>query len=243
MNARPESLGPFVFVTFWYNSRMQVVILAAGRGTRMGKLTEKTPKPMLAVDGKTLLEHKFDALPDDVDEIIVVVGYLAHVIKGTYGDSYKGKKVSYVTQENIVGGTADALWQAQPLLRDKFLVMMGDDIYAREDIEALRVYDWALMVQRVPDTAVGGRVVIDIDHTITDIIEGNSGGEGAVSTNLFALDTRLFKYPLVPKASGSGEMGLPQTVLAAAKEAKIPLHVVEATQWTQITNPEDLKRA
>ncbi len=222
---------------------MQAVILAAGRGSRMGALTETLPKPMLEVNGKTLLEHKFDALPESVDEIIIVTGYLGHTISERFGDSYKGRKMTYVEQENIVGGTADALWQAKNVLSDKFLVMMGDDIYAREDIEAVAAHDWALLIQRVPDTAVGGKVISDTQGRIVDIIEGNSGGEGGVSANLFALDIRIFDFPQVPKAAGSDEMGLPQTVLAAAQASGIPFNVVEATNWIQITNPDDLASA
>ncbi len=222
---------------------MQAVILAAGRGTRMGALTEKLPKPMLEVAGKTLLEHKFDALPEEVDEIILVVGYLGDTIRAKFGDSYKGKKVTYVEQANIVGGTMDALAQAKSLLRGKFVVMMGDDIYAKEDISACLAHDWSILVQRVPDTSVGGRVVIDAEHRVVDIIEGNSGGEGAVSANLFALTEQIFDFPMVPKAVGSTELGLPQTILAASKSSNIPFNVVEAIQWVQITSPDDLVRA
>lgn len=222
---------------------MQAVILAAGRGSRMGHLVDDRPKPMLEVNGRTLLEHKFDVLPDDVDEIILVVGYLANVIREKFGDSYKGKKIFYVMQENIVGGTADALWQAKELLHDSFLVMMGDDLYSREDIQALRAHEWALLVQRVADTSVGGKIVADREGHITDILEGNSGGEGAVSTNLFVLDTRLFEFPQIPKSKNSKELGLPQTVLAASKTSDIPFAMVEATRWIQITNPEDLAAA
>lgn len=223
---------------------MQVVILAAGRGTRMGALTEDRPKPMLEVGGKTLLERKFDALPEGIDEILIVVGYLAETIKNAYGDSYAGKKITYVTQENIVGGTADALWQAKPHLAGKFVVMMGDDLYAKEDIAACLAFEWALLVKKVPDTAIGGRIVMDAEHHVTDIIEGNSGsGEGMVNTNLLSLDTRIFEFPQVPKATGSSELGLPQTVLAASRAADIPLTVVEATSWIQITSPEDIRVA
>lgn len=208
----------------------------------MGSLTETLPKPMLEVAGKTLLEHKFDALPDDVHEIILIVGYLKEAISQKFGNSYKGKKLIYREQKNIVGGTMDALVQAREHLTEKFLVMMGDDIYSKEDIAAVLAYDWALLVQRVPDTKVGGRVIIDIDHHVSDIVE-NGEGEGAVSTNMFALDPRIFDYPAVPKKEDSEELGLPQTVVAASQKSGIPLNVVEATRWIQITNPDDLAKA
>lgn len=222
---------------------MQAVILAAGRGTRMGPLTETLPKPILEVAGKTLLEHKFDILPDDVTEIIIIVGYLKEKIIEKLGDSYRGKRLIYIEQKNIVGGTMDALLQAKPILTGPFIVMMGDDIYAREDIEACQVFDWALLVQRVPDTQVGGCIVQDPEGGVIDIVEHAIKGEGLISTNLFRLDTRVFDYPPLPKAAGSTELGLPQTVLAASKASGIPLHVVEATRWVQITAPDDLVKA
>jgi NDP-sugar pyrophosphorylase family protein len=77
---------------------------------------------------------------------------------------------------------------------------------------------------------------------VIDIIE-NGEGDGAVSTNMFALDPRIFDYPAVPKKAGSEELGLPQTVVAASKASGIPLNVVEATRWIQITNPDDLVTA
>ena len=223
---------------------MQAVILAAGRGTRMGNFVKDRPKPMLKVAGKTLLEYKFDALPDDVDEIVLVVGYLAEVIHETYGESYNGKKITYVTQENNVGGTADALWSAKNVLKGRFLVMMGDDIYSREDIDAVRAGEWSLAVQPVENTKDGSSVVLGSDRRIVDIIESgyHEGGEGFRGTNLFSLDTRVFDFPQVPKGEGSTELGLPQTVLAAAKTSGIPFTAVDATHWIQITSPEDIAR-
>jgi len=208
----------------------------------MGKLTENLPKPMLEVAGKTLLEHKFDALPEGVHEIILIVGYLKETIIEKFGESYNGKKLIYIEQENIVGGTMDALLQAKEYLTEKFLVMMGDDIYSEEDINAVLAHDWALLVQRVPDTVIGGRVIISADHTVIDILE-NDPGEGAVSTNMYVLDPRIFTFPSVPKKAGSDELGLPQTVVAASKASGIPLDVVEATRWIQITNPDDIQKA
>lgn len=222
---------------------MQAVILAAGRGSRMGFLTDTVPKPMLQVKGKTLLEHKFDILPQDVSEVILVVGYLKEVIMSHFGDSYKGKKVSYVEQKNIIGGTADALYTAKDLLERRFIVMMGDDIYDARDISEALKYDWSLVVQTMEGRSVGGRVVFDEERHIVEIAEGVSETGGAISTNLFVLDPRLFDHPMVPKAPGSSEMGLPQTVLAASQASHIPVQVLEAHRWIQISDPDDMVRA
>ena len=223
---------------------MQAVILAAGKGTRMKELTQSVPKPMLTVNGKTLIEHKLDALPDAVDEVILIVGYQAEVIQDYFKDTFGGRRIRYVVQEEL-NGTAGALWLARPYLSERFVVMMGDDIYAREDVEAcLASPDWSVLVEDTEAMASGGRMVMDESGHIVDIEEGDHTGKpGLMNTNLLALDPRLFEHPLVPKAQGSDEYGLPQTVLAASKVSGIPLAAVRATFWIQVTAPEDLEKA
>src|SRR3989344_3161993 len=150
---------------------MQAVILAAGKGTRMGDLTNGTPKPLLKVLGKTLLERKLDELPSKIDEIIIVVGYHGEQIIDSLGETYKDKKISYVWQKELKG-TGHALWQAKDLLKGRFLVLMGDDIYCKEDIDACLKEDWAVLVKEVKFLEAGGRVVLNSDGSLKDIIEG-----------------------------------------------------------------------
>src|SRR3989344_5725791 len=201
---------------------MQCVFLAAGRGSRMKELTETMPKPMLPVAGKPLLQHKLEALPQEIDEVIMVVGYFGHVVQQHFGGEFEGKRILYVEQENPVGGTADALKKAEPLLKDRFLVMNGDNLYGTKDMAACAQYAWAVGVQEREHVATG-RVVVDDEMYVTDIAENSAhGGEkGYANTALYSLDMRIFEYALAPKAPGANELGLPQTMLQALPRIKI----------------------
>lgn len=222
---------------------MQAVMFVAGRGTRMGELTADLPKPMLPLLGKPILEYKFEALPDVVDEVVLVVGYLGSTIQKHFGGSYDGKRIYYVEQEQPAG-TADALWQAKDVLTGKFIAMNGDDLYSKEDTERCLGYEWAMLVQERDPLLSGGKVILDGEtHSIVDIQEGTHEGAGFINAGLYVLDTRLFDFPLVPKSPGSEEFGLPQTILAASRSSGIPLSAEKSTFWFQITEPADLQKA
>ncbi|EJO5349274.1 NTP transferase domain-containing protein [Clostridium botulinum] len=68
---------------------MRAIILAAGKGSRMGHLTYSTPKPLVKVNGKPIIERQIECLKEkDIDEIIVIVGYLKekfYYLKDKYG--------------------------------------------------------------------------------------------------------------------------------------------------------------
>ena len=219
---------------------MQAVILAAGRGTRMKNLTSNIPKPLLTVAGKTLLEHKLDALPESVDEVIIIVGYLGGVIQKHIGGIHGNKRILYIEQQ-VLNGTGGALWLAKPLLKGSFLVMYADDIYAKDDIEKASCFPWSIVGLEVDDIGSAAKIVIDGSDRVTNILEVgvHDNSPGFLNTGLYCLDTRLFDYPLVPKEPNSPEYGLPQTIIQTGLE----LHLIKATFWLQITDSEDLKKA
>ncbi len=210
----------------------------------MGSLTESIPKPMIVVSGRPIVEYIVDSLPEDVSEVIFVVGYLGVLIKEHFGDTYKGRKIVYVEQ-NTLDGTAGALWKAQAFVRERFLVLNGDDICQAADILACASSpDWAILVQRVDDVGTAGKVIVDDRGFVTEIQEKevHSGGPGLANTaNLFLLDTRVFSYPLVLRPGSDTEYGLPQTVVQASSD--IPIRTVEAHALIRISEPADIARA
>src|SRR3989344_1319341 len=115
----------------------QAVILAAGEGKRLRPLTEHIPKPMIDVQGKPILYYVMSALPHDVDEIVLVIGYKGESIRNYFGKSFAGKRITYLSDVKP-GGTGYALQEARPFVTsDYFLLLNGDDIYHPEDLKAL----------------------------------------------------------------------------------------------------------
>lgn len=222
---------------------MQAIIFAAGRGTRMGALTETTPKSMLPILGRPILEYKLESLPENIDEVVLVVGYLGGVIHDHFGGEYAGKRLLYVEQDSPAG-TADALWKAKDLLRGKFLVMNGDDIYSKEDTDACIAAandGWSLLVRERDPIGAGGKVIVDEQERVLGIEEGVHNNKGYINMGVYVIDRRIFEYEPVRKGPGETEVGLPQTMTAAAKD--IAIRAVRADFWIQITAPEDLKKA
>ena len=221
---------------------MQVIILAAGRGTRMAPLTDTMPKPMLKVLDKNLIEWKLEALPDTVTGITMVVGYLQETIRDYFGSSWKNIPITYVEQKNL-DGTGGAVLLCKDTIIDKALILMGDDIYTQEDLENLSQYDFALMSYDEGEAALARKgQVIEKEGLLVGLNEGDmqSGTPSTfINTGACVLSKTFFDYPLV-KFSET-EYGLPHTLVSLCKE--IPVHIVHATRWIQITSPECLKKA
>lgn len=218
---------------------MQCVILAAGKGTRLRPLTENCPKPLIHVSGKPLLDHIIESLPSAIDEIIIVVGYLGEMIKAYYGSEYRGKKVSYVTQE-VQDGTARALWLCKDMLKGRFLFMFADDLHGKEDIARVTSYSRGMLAKTSETPERFGVVVRNPDGTLSEIVEKPTHPpSNLVSTGVMVLDTNIFTYE--PQNAVNGEYYLTEVLERYAKE--YPVAVVEEDFWIPIGYPSDITRA
>jgi dTDP-glucose pyrophosphorylase len=107
---------------------MKAVILAAGKGTRMGELTNECPKPMLKAWGKPILEHIIEGLrANGISEIFVVTGFRAEVIETQLGNGGRlGVEIKYGRQL-VQDGTGKAPELARSFVgNDPFLLTYGD---------------------------------------------------------------------------------------------------------------------
>jgi bifunctional UDP-N-acetylglucosamine pyrophosphorylase/glucosamine-1-phosphate N-acetyltransferase len=218
---------------------MQAVILVAGEGTRMRPLTLEKPKPLIEVAGKPILEHIMDALPSEVDEIILVVGYKAEMIMERYGDSYKGIPIRYVHQW-MPAGTAHALSIARPFLNGRFLFMYGDDIHGREALAEIVKHPLGILAARHDDPSKFGVIERREDGTLLQIVEKpKNPTSNLINPGGIVLDDRIFNYP-APRHE-TGEYYLTDPIGAFAKDYS--MMVVEQPLWIPVGYPEDIAKA
>lgn len=218
---------------------MQCVILAAGKGTRLRPLTDNLPKPLVEVQGKPLLTHIIDALPSAVDELIIVTGYLGTMIREHYGTEYKGKKVTYVEQEEQ-NGTAKALWLCKDLIKGRFLFLFADDIHGKDDLARAASYVRSILVATVDQPEKFGIVVRNPDGTLGMMIEKpEHAPSNCASTGAMVLDEHIFEFE--PQTPVKGEYYLTEVIERYAQ--KYPIAVVEQQLWIPIGYPEDIIRA
>lgn len=205
----------------------------------MKKLSKNTNKTMLKVGGKSILEHKLDALPKKVSEVIFIVGYRCEHIMSHFGRYFNGRKITYVYQHNITG-TGGAVHLARSIIRDKFLVLMGDDLYHKKDLEEIVKHDLAVLAYEVENPRLFGIIKTDEKGRLIDVIEKPKRSSSRLAVvGAYVLDKKFFNYELV--SIGGGEFGLPQTIAKMARDYKVK--VIKARAWHPVGTPEQLQKA
>lgn len=218
---------------------MQCVILAAGKGTRLSPLTDDTPKPLVKVCGKPLLDHIVEALPTAITELIIVTGYRGEQIREYCGDEFHGRPVQYVEQTEI-NGPAKALWLTKDLLHGRFLFMFADDIHGKDDLARAVSYSRAILATSSHHPERFGVIVRNPDGTIWQMKEKPEfPSSNLVATGPMVLDMNIFDYS--PESPIKSEYFMPEIIMRYKEE--YPIAVVEEDLWLAIGYPEDVDRA
>ncbi len=119
----------------------EAIILAGGFGTRLQPLTEKTPKPLLPIKGKPIIEHAIENFKrHGILDIILSIGYKADMMKEYFGDGSRlGIRISYCIEGEPLG-TGGAIKKAarENDVHDTFVAINGDN---------LADFDWTAILQ------------------------------------------------------------------------------------------------
>jgi bifunctional UDP-N-acetylglucosamine pyrophosphorylase/glucosamine-1-phosphate N-acetyltransferase len=219
---------------------MQAVILAGGIGKRLRPITEMVPKPLVQVGGRPILDYILDALPSAVREIILVVNYKEEMLRDYVGTSSRGRLVYYVKQSEP-RGTGHAVFCAGKLVRERFLLLMGDDIYSPASLNTLTQRQAAVLAREVENPRPFGVLRLDSKGLVSEIVEKPAQPPSRlVSCGAFVLPAEVTKIRVPPSPRGEIEVTDMVNVLIARG---LRLNPVKTDFWLPANTPDEVKRA
>lgn len=238
----------------------EAVLLAAGRGTRLGAITANYPKPLLEVGGLPIIVRILDGLVRaGLKEVAIVTGHFASLLESEVGTGEQsGVRIRYFRQERLEG-TARALELAREFCGDEQFFFSWGDILVRPEnyrhvISASRFAEHVLAVNAVDDPAAGAAVYVDdapaLDDghpaRITRIVEKppprtsttrwNNAGFGVLGPGIWDAIAGLAPSP-------RGEYELPQAIGALIEAGADVRAVAVRGPWFDVGTRDDLERA
>lgn len=222
---------------------VKAVILAGGLGTRLRPLTNDTPKPMLPIAEKPILEHLINwTKKSGVKSIVLCVSYLRESIEAYFEDGEKfGVKIEYAVSNKPLA-TAGQLKTAEQFIENDFVCMYGDSIFnfslrnmikqhlVKKSFITMSLNEYKTnLPYGVIETSKNGRVK---NWNEKPEIKAN------VNMGCYIMNSRIFK--LIPK---NKPYGMDDVIKKAMKQKEIVNSFITKKGFTDIGNKESYKKA
>lgn len=221
---------------------MKAVVLMAGKGTRMAKYYEG-PKQLLPVQGKPVVEHMLDQLPEEITEFVFIVGgpHEPKIREYFQSGEYNGKKITFVKQQEQLG-LAHAFRCAKDEIQGRWMGMVGDDIFGPNGLKELVTNDLGVLAYRVPNPENFGVLVTDENNYLVRAVEKpQEFVSDLVWTGAMVMDESFFTIEVQPSARGEYETPDVWTKLIQEQGKKIK--VVESEFWLPVNDKPQLEEA
>jgi len=155
------------------NSPKTGVILAAGRGKRLEELSASKPKPLVEVNGKSILSNLVESMIESgIQRIVLVVGYKSEQIIEHLQKYITAAEIIYITNE--IWETTNniySLWLANEYLEDGFTLFEADVIFDRKIISTIlqRPDNNVMLIDKYTDKMNGTVVACDKKNNVTNV--------------------------------------------------------------------------
>jgi MurNAc alpha-1-phosphate uridylyltransferase len=218
---------------------MKAMILAAGRGERMRPLTDETPKPLLQVAGKSLIQRNIEALSlAGVADFVVNTAWLAEQLHAALGDGHSlGVNITFSDEGAAALETGGGLRRALPLLGDAPFWLVNGDVLC----------DYRYTSSELPEGMLAHLILVpNPPHNL----QGDFAAEnGLVLEDAAALPRYTFAgisviHPDLIRSAGAASDTFPLAPLlrAAARHGKVSAEIYRGL-WMDIGTAERLVQA
>ena len=219
---------------------VKALILAGGFGKRLRPLTLETPKPLLEVGNKPILEWQINWLKRyGIRDIILAVGYLKEKIFAKLGDGSKlGVRLFYSVEEEPLG-TGGAIRNARKFLEDDNFIVLNGDILTNIDLNRMfNALDGNSIgaIALVPLPSPYGIVELEGDKVVR-FREKPIIRDYLINAGIYYFTPKIFNY--LPEKGDIEKTAFPQL----AQERKLKGIVFDNIYWRSIDSIKDLEKA
>ncbi|WP_414931750.1 aminotransferase class I/II-fold pyridoxal phosphate-dependent enzyme [Vibrio europaeus] len=239
---------------------MQVLIPAAGMGSRLGRYTSEKTKCMVEVNGKTLVERALDTLANyNIDRFIFVVGYQKDKLVELLGDSYKGIPIKYIHNDKYYEtNNIYSIYLAKDILAEDDTILIESDLIFEEEIIKKVItnpYPNLAVVDRYRRWMDGTVVTIDESYDILDFISGrkfnyDDAGKYYKTVNIYKFSKEFLINKYIPFleaysiALGKNEYYEQVLKIVNLLETKdLKAFPLNGEKWYEIDDAQDLDNA
>ena len=221
---------------------IDAVLMAGGKGERLRPLTEKTPKPLLPVGGKAIIDHNIDRLISyGVKHIFVTVNYLKEQIEEHFAELRREVKVETVREPKFLG-TIGSIKFVETFYNDTVLVM-NSDLFTNINYEDFylhfKEHDADMSVAAVPYSVQVPYGIFKIENRreITGLVEKPTYDYYA-NAGIYLI--KKSSLELIPEDTFFNATDLIEVLIAAGRKViRFPLNGT----WIDIGNPQEYRRA
>tara|TARA_B100000686_G_scaffold340056_1_gene415141 strand:+ start:261 stop:953 length:693 start_codon:yes stop_codon:yes gene_type:complete len=213
----------------------QVVVLAGGLGTRLGSLTESTPKSLIEVAGRPILSHILDwVTTQGCSRALVLTGHLGEQFEG-----FRHEGIDLVFhRESTTLGTGGALWDARELLEDRFVLLWGDDLHMIDYASLLQTHESSGCYLTMTVTSVNSS--FNLEHKEGRVIRYDKRLEIPEGLNGYEAGTSIVEKSVLESLGKEGAWSWEEVVYPTLS-GMIAAHLDETPFWDMGT-PEGLER-
>lgn len=222
---------------------IEAIVLAGGKGTRLGGISKDAPKPMLPVGGKPFVEYILAYLVEqNVGRVVLSVGHLADVVIRYFGNEFCGMVVDYAREDDVMG-TGGAIRMSMDRITSQYAVVLNGDTIFKPDLSAmigrheLMSACITMALRHEHERSRYGSVNLDGDKVI-GFAEKKSTEGGLMNAGLYVIN-RDFAINHMPMKEHSFE----QEILPEAIEMKCLYGYVGEGYFIDIGIPDDYMRA
>jgi len=229
---------------------MKAIILAAGKGKRLAPITNRIPKALINIGGKTILERLFGVLSEcGVSDVLIVVGYLEEQIR-TFVKNYNDNDINIEIISNKEYESTDNMYSVmlceKKCIDDSIIILNGDLIVSSEIIKtAIEAPTSNMPVEMDPDIKDGQRILIENDR-IKAIGKTQKIAQGiGINIVKFTAEDALFFFKTINRIINSEnrrkewfEVGINEL----AEKVDIKPISISGKYWAEIDDLEDIKK-